>query len=107
MGGITVEKYASKRENLLPGRENNVMSEGLLIIAILVIFFLFYKNSSLRSEIETRARQQYEVWREKELQTIREQYQEITRKEAVLHIDDDQHALIINCDASLREGEPA
>ncbi len=60
------------------------MSEALLIFAILVIFFLFYKNSSLRSEIETRARQQYEVWREKELETIREQYKDITQKEAVL-----------------------
>ena len=62
------------------------MSEVLLVIAVLIIFFLFYKNSSLRAEIESRARQQYEAWREKELQTIREQYQEITQKEAILQL---------------------
>jgi predicted Holliday junction resolvase-like endonuclease len=79
-----------KGENLIPGGENNAMSEGLLvvllIVATLVSFFLFYKNSSLRSEIETRARQQYEMWREKELQILREQYKEITQKEAVLQL---------------------
>ena len=58
----------------------------LLIFAISLSVFLFYKNSLLRSEIETRARQQHEAWRKQELQSIREQYQEITHKEATLQL---------------------
>src|SRR5262245_43591214 len=58
----------------------------LLIFAISLSVFLFYKNSLLRSELETRARQQHEVWREQELQSIREQYQEITHKEAAVQL---------------------
>jgi hypothetical protein len=33
--------------------------------------------------------------------------QAAARQEAVLHIDDDQHALLIDRDVSRREGEPA
>ena len=56
----------------------------LLFFAVLAFVILLHKYSSLKSAIETRAREQYEVWRGKDLDAIRKQYEEIAQKEGVL-----------------------
>ena len=40
------------------------------------------RSTSLKVQIETRARAQYETWRENDLAAIKNQYEELTRKEA-------------------------
>jgi predicted Holliday junction resolvase-like endonuclease len=56
----------------------------LFVLAILAFVVLLYRYFSLKSQIDTRAREQYEVWRAKDLAAIRQQYEEVTRKEAEL-----------------------
>ena len=56
----------------------------LLFFAVLAFVILLYRYSSLKFAVETRAREQYEVWREKDLDAIRKQYEEIAQKEGVL-----------------------
>jgi predicted Holliday junction resolvase-like endonuclease len=57
----------------------------LLLFLVLCAFVgLLYRYFSLKSQIDTRAREQYEVWRAKDLATIRQQYEEVARKEAAL-----------------------
>jgi predicted Holliday junction resolvase-like endonuclease len=56
----------------------------LLSLATLAFVILLYKYFSLKSQIDTRVREQYEVWREKDLAAVRQQYEDITRKEADL-----------------------
>jgi predicted Holliday junction resolvase-like endonuclease len=69
----------------------------LLFFAVLALLYLLYryfslkseaqeKYLSLKSEIEARARDQHEVWRERELQAIRRQYEEIARKDAAVQL---------------------
>jgi predicted Holliday junction resolvase-like endonuclease len=64
------------------GRE--AVNEALLTLLLLAACVLLYKYLALKSAIETRAQERYEAWREKELQAIRKQYQDVTQKEAVL-----------------------
>jgi predicted Holliday junction resolvase-like endonuclease len=56
----------------------------LLFLAFCAFVGLLYRYFSLKSQIDTRARAQYEVWREKDLVAMRQQYEEVTRKEADL-----------------------
>jgi predicted Holliday junction resolvase-like endonuclease len=64
------------------------MSEALLVFllffAILAVGLLLYKNFSLRAEIETRARQQYETWRANDLAAILQQYEGMVQKETAV-----------------------
>jgi len=61
------------------------MTEALLVLllflTILAAGFLLYRNFALRYEIETRARRQYEAWRENDLAAIRQQYETMAQKE--------------------------
>jgi predicted Holliday junction resolvase-like endonuclease len=63
-----------------------VLLVPLLFFTVLFIFILLYKNASLKSTIETRARQQHDVWREKELDAVRKHYEETARREAALQL---------------------
>jgi predicted Holliday junction resolvase-like endonuclease len=54
----------------------------LLVVATVLLLWLYQKNGSLKSEIQTRAREQFVQWREDELQTVRRQYEEIAQREA-------------------------
>ena len=65
------------------------MNEALLILlffAVLALLYLLYRYFSLKSEIEARAREQYEGWRERELQAVQKQYEEITQKDATVQL---------------------
>jgi predicted Holliday junction resolvase-like endonuclease len=54
----------------------------LLFLAVAALVGLLYRYTSLKAQIETRARAQYEAWRENDLAAIKNQYEELTRKEA-------------------------
>jgi predicted Holliday junction resolvase-like endonuclease len=66
------------------------MTESLLILflflAVLAIGFLLYRNFALGAEIETRARRQYEAWRENDLTAIRQQYETMAQKETEVQV---------------------
>jgi predicted Holliday junction resolvase-like endonuclease len=44
--------------------------------------YLLHQNVSLKSALETRAREQFVQWRDDELQNVRRQYEEIAQREA-------------------------
>jgi predicted Holliday junction resolvase-like endonuclease len=54
----------------------------LLLLAVTALTGLLYRYASLKAQIEARARGQYEAWRENDLAAIKNQYEELTRKEA-------------------------
>jgi predicted Holliday junction resolvase-like endonuclease len=58
----------------------------LLFLAIFAVGFLLYRNFALRAEIETRARRQYEAWRENDLTAIRQQYETMAQKETEVQV---------------------
>ncbi len=56
---------------------------ALLLVGITVLLlYLLYQYVSLKSAMETRAREQFMHWQEHELQNVRRQYQEIAQREA-------------------------
>ena len=54
----------------------------LLISLIVLLSYLLYQYVSLKSEMETRAREQFVHWRDNELQKVRKQHEEIAQREA-------------------------
>lgn len=56
---------------------------GLLFVGlVLLLLYLLYQYVSLKSALETRAREQFMQWRDQELEKIQQQYQEIAQREA-------------------------
>lgn len=56
-----------------------------ILMAILCIVVL-YKYLSLKATLETRAREQYEAWRGQELAAVRRHYEELTRQQAAVQL---------------------
>lgn len=54
----------------------------LLVVSTVLLLYVFYQYTSLKSALETRAREQFVQWRENELQTVQRQYEELARREA-------------------------
>lgn len=54
----------------------------LLVSLTVLLLYLLYQYVSLKSTIETRAREQFVQWRDYELQNVRRQYEEIAQREA-------------------------
>jgi predicted Holliday junction resolvase-like endonuclease len=53
-----------------------------LVVATLLMLYLLYQYVALKSAVETRAREQFVQWRDNELQSVRQQYEEIAQREA-------------------------
>ncbi len=58
----------------------------LLIVVTLLLLYLLSQNVSLKSTIETRASEQFRQWREKELQGLQQQYEQIAQREADIRL---------------------
>jgi predicted Holliday junction resolvase-like endonuclease len=54
----------------------------LLVGVTLFLLFLLYQYVSLKSAMETRAREQFVQWRDNEMENIQRQYEEIAQREA-------------------------
>jgi predicted Holliday junction resolvase-like endonuclease len=54
----------------------------LLVVSTVLLLYLLYQYVSLKSAVETRVREQFDQWRDHELQSIRRQYEEIAQQEA-------------------------
>ena len=63
---------------------NELLLLLLLFLTVGIIGLLLSKYLALKSHIEARAQERYAAWCDKELQTIRRQYEDIARKQAVL-----------------------
>ena len=66
------------------------MNEPLLIVLLCAalggVVILLFRYFSLKSRIEARAQERYAAWCEKELVSIRKQYEDIARKQAVVQL---------------------
>lgn len=61
--------------------------ELVLAILMAVLFVVvLYKYLSLKSALETRAREHYEAWRAQELAAVRRHYEELTRQQAAVQL---------------------
>lgn len=54
----------------------------LFVGLVLLLLYLLYQYVSLKSALETRAREQFMQWRDQELGNIQQQYKEIAQREA-------------------------
>ena len=66
------------------------MDQVLLVLFLLAVFvlygYLLYRYLALKSTVEQRVRELFEQWKEKELQSLRVQYEDLSQKEAALHL---------------------
>jgi predicted Holliday junction resolvase-like endonuclease len=58
----------------------------LLIIAALALLVLLRRYYMLKAQIETRAKQQYDAWREQDLAGIRRQHEDLAHREAEVEL---------------------
>jgi len=58
----------------------------LFLLAVLVVGYLLYRYHILKATFEQRLRESFEQWKQSELQALRGQYEELSQKEAVLHL---------------------
>ena len=58
----------------------------LLLLAVLVLVYLLYLYLTLKSTFEPRVRALFEQWKERELQSLRGQYEALSQKSAALQL---------------------
>ena len=66
-----------------------MLSQGLLLLvclAALALVYLAYRYLALKGQIEERARERYERWREQELSAMRGHYEQIARAQAEVQL---------------------
>ena len=59
----------------------------LILILLIIVIILFIKYSKLRGEVEQRARDIFEKWKRKELETLREEYDRKAEEKAKILLE--------------------
>ncbi|MCS6924992.1 MAG: Holliday junction resolvase [Candidatus Binatia bacterium] len=62
------------------------MELALVILLAVLLVVVLYKYLSLKATLETRAREQYEAWRARELTAIQQHYEELTRQQVAVQV---------------------